>query len=264
MFLCFVIVSVAVPTFVEAPADVTAKEGDTVKMPCRAQGRPRVRVVWDRVGRFTHEEPKISFSTRNDLLSKTKLSPLRTKRNGNNETATATTTTTTISANEENHESRTKREINGLHIVNLHEEQFDDESVRHKRVLTDTISLLDEFDQIMRDKSDFSADDAAETAAATASKTFRQRRTEEEIEQILKASKRTKRDISVSGITDPSHLHFSTPSTISNYLEINENGDLLLRDVTHNDQVRIHVHQHLFIIHIIIITFYIYTYSTQR
>lgn len=240
---------VAVPTFVEAPADVTAKEGETVKMPCRAQGRPRVRVVWDRVGRFTHEEPKISFSTRNDLLSKTKLSPMRTKRNGNNETAlpttatanTTTTTTSTISANEENHESRTKREINGLHIVNLHEEQFDDESVRHKRVLTDTISLLDEFDQIMRDKSDFSTDDddAAETAAAAASKTFRRRRTQEEIEQILKASKRTKRDISVSGVaTDSSHLHFSTPSTISNYLEINENGDLLLRDVTHNDQVR--------------------------
>lgn len=152
-----------------------------------------------------------------------------------------TTTTSTISANEENHESRTKREINGLHIVNLHEEQFDDESVRHKRVLTDTISLLDEFDQIMRDKSDFSTDDddAAETAAAAASKTFRRRRTQEEIEQILKASKRTKRDISVSGVaTDSSHLHFSTPSTISNYLEINENGDLLLRDVTHNDQVR--------------------------
>lgn len=235
------------PTFVEAPADVTAKEGETVKMPCRAQGRPRVRVVWDRVGRFSHEQPKISFSTRNDLLSNTKLSPLRTKRNGNNETAsvTATTTTTTTSTtaitmgtNEENHEARTKREINGLHIVNLHEEQIDDESVRHKRVLTDTISLLDEFDQIMRDKSDFSADDAAETASVTASKTFRRRRTEEEIAEILRASKRTKRDISVSGVTDPSHLHFSTPSTISNYLEINENGDLLLRDVTHNDQVR--------------------------
>lgn len=229
------------PTFVEAPADVTAKEGETVKMPCRAQGRPRVRVVWDRVGRFTHEEPKVSFSTLNDLLSNTKLSPLRTKRNGNNETASVTTTTTATVmavANEENHKARTKREINGLHIVNLHEEQVDDESVRHKRVLTDTISLLDEFDQIMRDKSDFSADDAAETSAATDNKTFRRRRTEEEIEEILKASRRTKRDISVSGVTDAPHLHFSTPSTISNYLEINENGDLLLRDVTHNDQVR--------------------------
>lgn len=243
-------------------------------MPCRAQGRPRVRVVWDRVGRFTHEEPKVSFSTRNDLLSKTKLSPLRTKRNGSSNdtlvdvtptkiaTATSSSSLTTMSANEENHESRSKREINGLHIVNLHEEgeQFDDESVRHKRVLTDTISLLDEFDQIMRDKSDFSADDsadAAETAAATASKIYRRRRTEQEIEEILRASKRTKRDISVSGMlgTDSSHLHFSTPSTISNYLEINENGDLLLRDVTHNDQVRMKVcatpiyHIHIITLH---------------
>lgn len=216
------------PTFVEAPSDVTAKEGETVKMPCRAQGRPRVRVVWDRVGRFTHEEPKISFSTRNDLLSNTKLLPLRTKRNDNETNANASQT-------------RIKREIDGLHIINLHSDaqSFDDEFERHKRVLVedDTVSLLDEFEQIMRDKSDINAD------VATTGKMFRRKRTKEEIEEILReqqkmnnGGRRTKRDVNGVAGTESS-LHFSTPSTFSNYLEINENGDLLLRDVTHNDQV---------------------------
>ncbi|XP_065083087.1 roundabout homolog 2-like isoform X1 [Ochlerotatus camptorhynchus] len=37
------------PTFMEAPVDVVIREGEGITLPCRAKGRPGVRIFWDRI-----------------------------------------------------------------------------------------------------------------------------------------------------------------------------------------------------------------------
>ncbi|XP_001849919.2 roundabout homolog 2 [Culex quinquefasciatus] len=37
------------PTFLEAPVDVVIREGEGITLPCRAKGRPTVRILWDRI-----------------------------------------------------------------------------------------------------------------------------------------------------------------------------------------------------------------------
>ncbi|XP_053679217.1 receptor-type tyrosine-protein phosphatase S-like [Anopheles nili] len=39
------------PTFMEAPVDVVIREGEPLVLPCRAKGRPGVRIFWDRIDR---------------------------------------------------------------------------------------------------------------------------------------------------------------------------------------------------------------------
>ncbi|XP_058065416.1 protein sax-3-like [Anopheles bellator] len=39
------------PTFMEAPVDVVIREGESITLPCRAKGRPGVRIFWDRIDR---------------------------------------------------------------------------------------------------------------------------------------------------------------------------------------------------------------------
>uniref|UniRef100_A0AAG5DL88 Roundabout n=1 Tax=Anopheles atroparvus TaxID=41427 RepID=A0AAG5DL88_ANOAO len=39
------------PTFMEAPVDVVIREGESIMLPCRAKGRPGVRIFWDRIDR---------------------------------------------------------------------------------------------------------------------------------------------------------------------------------------------------------------------
>ena len=39
------------PTFMEAPVDMTVREGEPLVLPCRAKGRPAVRIFWDRIDR---------------------------------------------------------------------------------------------------------------------------------------------------------------------------------------------------------------------
>ncbi|XP_055589281.1 roundabout homolog 2-like [Uranotaenia lowii] len=41
------------PTFMEAPVDVVIREGEGITLPCRAKGRPTVRIFWDRIDK-TH------------------------------------------------------------------------------------------------------------------------------------------------------------------------------------------------------------------
>lgn len=62
-------------------------EGGTAKLPCRAQGRPKVRIVWDRIGgnlnQHTMEQIQQSFDNEDvqeELLSKAKIMSLRLKR----------------------------------------------------------------------------------------------------------------------------------------------------------------------------------------
>lgn len=47
--ITFLFFTTATPTFIDAPSDTTVEEGETVRLPCRAQGRPKARIIWDRI-----------------------------------------------------------------------------------------------------------------------------------------------------------------------------------------------------------------------
>lgn len=84
----------ASPSFIEAPSDVDVTLGGAVKLPCRAQGRPTPRIIWDRIGGSTvsqlhhHHHHQMSGKitqylekeTQEDLLAKAKIMSLRSKR----------------------------------------------------------------------------------------------------------------------------------------------------------------------------------------
>lgn len=83
--------SVASPSFIEAPSDVEVNEGGSVKLPCRAQGRPKPRIIWDRIGGSvvlqSHQQQMggkipqyMEKETQEDLLAKAKIMSLRLKR----------------------------------------------------------------------------------------------------------------------------------------------------------------------------------------
>lgn len=67
-------------------------EGGSVKLPCRAQGRPKPRIIWDRIGnaavsKLQHQHQMnskitqyLEKDTQEDLLAKAKIMSLRTKR----------------------------------------------------------------------------------------------------------------------------------------------------------------------------------------
>lgn len=84
-------VYLASPSFIEAPSDVEVNEGGSVKLPCRAQGRPKPRIIWDRIGGSavsqTHPHqigskiPQyLEKDSQEDLLVKAKIMSLRLKR----------------------------------------------------------------------------------------------------------------------------------------------------------------------------------------
>lgn len=82
----------ASPSFIEAPTDVEVNEGGSVKLPCRAQGRPKPRIIWDRIGnsavsQLQHQQQMnskitqyLEKDTQEDLLAKAKIMSLRSKR----------------------------------------------------------------------------------------------------------------------------------------------------------------------------------------
>lgn len=86
----------ASPTFIEAPSDVEVNEGGSVKLPCRAQGRPKPRIIWDRIGGSVISQLKkqqqqlgggggkvpqyMEKDSQEDLLVKAKIMSLRLKR----------------------------------------------------------------------------------------------------------------------------------------------------------------------------------------
>lgn len=82
---------IASPSFNEAPSDVEVNDGGSIKLPCRAQGRPKPRIIWDRIGGSvtsqSHQQQiggKIPLylekDTQEDLLVKAKIMSLRFKR----------------------------------------------------------------------------------------------------------------------------------------------------------------------------------------
>lgn len=80
----------ASPSFIEAPSDVEVNEGGSVKLPCRAQGRPKPRIIWDRIGTLqsfnqhhqlpTKINPYLEKDAQDELSAKAKIMSLRSKR----------------------------------------------------------------------------------------------------------------------------------------------------------------------------------------
>lgn len=135
--------------------NTVSKVGDTVRLPCRAQGRPRPRIVWDRIIKSREEK---SVPTINTRLKRDDLGNV----------------------------TRPKREA----------------SQPYERPYESELSgTLEEFEQIMRDEGVNNDEDPIYV--------------------------RRKRGLPSSS---------STVTPISNYLEVADSGELLLRDVTVNDQ----------------------------
>lgn len=305
----------AVPTFIEAPSDVDVKEGGTVKLPCRAHGRPKTRIIWDHVSvnqqstATTMNEEVSKFleqETQEELLAKAKIMSLRSKRNENE---LLLVNGTELNENNSTGLNRSKRDTKSINLNRIilqddtnddddsssssseeeeeeveeqNEEVVDyiveqnqiqipdlyvDENSRNKRDQEQDF-LLSEFKQIMRDENQESYDS-----------TFRIKRDittqNKKIRLKTRSRNRLKRNtnngnINNNGATSLSGgvtnvdedenddddddeillqseptpiLFFSTPSSITNEqqnLEISEDGELILRDVTTKDQVNIY------------------------
>lgn len=161
-----------------------------MKLPCRAQGRPKPRIIWDRIGnsavsQLQHQHQMnskitqyLEKDTQEELLAKAKIMSLRSKRS---------------------------IDQNKPHI-------FTENSEIHKRHKA--------FDQIMRDEN-------------------------QEIMQKLLRKKRQIDDDDDTVDSDDDQtpdaipiLVFSTQSPEVSRLQVTDNGELILLDVSERDQVR--------------------------
>lgn len=221
----------AVPSFIEAPLDVEINEGNTVLLPCRAQGRPKARIVWDRLGAYV-AQPSIETEevsqfleeeSQEVMLAKAKIMSLRTKRQPNE--------TSDIIADETAPVSRSKRQTiiertfsNVLQIPDLYVHK---ERNRDKRDQAMDL-VVSEFRQIMRDVNQ-----------ATFDTNFRRRKRDITVSDDVDGDDDDETDeTETEELMEPTPiLFFSTPSTIDpQTLVTNENGELVLRDVTVRDQ----------------------------
>lgn len=187
-------------------------------MPCRAQGRPKARIVWDRVGLIAippiNEEVSqfLEEESQEELLAKAKIMSLRAKR--------------------EHHDSikneRPKRQVlvqsTIPEIGQIPDLYLDEESNRQKRDQSMNF-VVSEFRQIMRDENQETFDT-----------NFRKKR---EI-PVSERSGSAPDELAASNATPI--LFFSTPSpTDSPSLVVNDNGELVLSDVTTKDQVKMEI-----------------------
>lgn len=184
-------------------------EGGTVKLPCRAQGRPRVRIVWDRIGIQLNQQQQnvdeVSQSFEEDvqqeLLTKAKIMSLRSKRD------------------------LAGQQFNGQ---NIWSQQL--LSGRDKRDKLKNNLGISEFKQIMRDEiqDDFNGGSRKKREAVEDSSDDNNDSDERDISTL---------NISNSPDAIPV-IFFSTqsPQDVSR-LEVNDHGELILREVTKKDQV---------------------------
>lgn len=198
------------------------KEGGTIKLPCRAQGRPKPRVIWDRVGLGQSQQISEEVSqfleeeSQEELLAKAKIMSLRSKRE-RNESILVDFKGANKSPNDSSHD-RIKRQIviqssypSVKHIPELY---IEDELNRSNQEQSSNF-VVSEFRQIMRDVNQQTFDS-----------NFRRKRSADD-----------NSDDNTSSDSTPI-LFFSTASpTESPSLEVNENGELVLRDVKKKDQV---------------------------
>lgn len=203
----------ASPSFIEAPTDVEVKEGGSVKLPCRAQGRPKPRIIWDRIGSTVLQTQQqindevahfLEKDTQEELLAKAKIMSLRSKRS--------------IDAN-----SRAKSKKNALVSAidsNSSRLAYFNVMARNKRNGKSHVVNSD-FEQIMRDEN------------RNIAMLLRKKR------QVWAAANMERTD----GTDDDSDttnvipiVVFSTQSPPSR-LQVTDNGELILRDVHERDQV---------------------------
>lgn len=199
------------------------KEGGTIKLPCRAQGRPKPRIIWDRVGLGLSQQISEDVSqfldeeSQEELLAKAKIMSLRSKRERNESEL--------VDANKENKttetipsQNRTKRQTvvhsNRPTVKQIPELYIEDELNRNSQEQNSNF-VVSEFRQIMRDVNQETFDT-----------NFRRKRSIDD-----------NGDDSTSSDSTPI-LFFSTATpTESPNLEVNENGELVIRDAKKKDQV---------------------------
>lgn len=222
LFAFFFITFTATPSFTDAPVDIELKEGGTIKLPCRAQGRPRPRIIWDRVGVGLSQQISEEVSqfleeeSQEELLAKAKIMSLRSKRERNESEL--------IDTNKENNtpnassSNRIKRQIvvQGSYptMKKIPELYIEDELNRNNQEQSSNF-VVSEFRQIMRDVNQETFDT-----------NFRRKRSIDD-----------NSDDNASSDSTPI-LFFSTATpTESPSLEVNDNGELVLRDAKKKDQV---------------------------
>lgn len=204
----------ASPSFIEAPSDVEINEGGTVKLPCRAQGRPKTRIVWDRVRSSisTQTEEITQFLDEEIIpedLAKSKILSFRSKRDANSNGPTITKNT---NPNSDSGDGSEEDRIPDLYI--------DDGQYRNKRGEFSNF-LLSEFNQVMRDSNE-----------ATYDSSIRKKRNVDEDDADVDNDAGA-----VNSADTVPVLFFSTQAPIdAPRLEVNDNGELILRDVTKKDE----------------------------
>lgn len=213
---------IATPSFSEAPVDVELKEGGTIKLPCRAQGRPKPRVIWDRVGLGLSQQISEEVSqfleeeSHEELLAKAKIMSLRSKRE-RNESDLIDTKKENKSLDASSHD-RIKRQTvirSSYPIVKQIPELYIEDEVNRSNQEQNSNFVVSEFRQIMRNVNQETFDT-----------NFRRKRSIDD-----------NSDDNASSDSTPI-LFFSTATpTESPSLEVNENGELVLRDVKKSDQV---------------------------
>lgn len=244
----------ATPTFIEAPSDVEIAEGKTIQLPCRAQGRPKARIIWDRIGSVLMNQNQQLRESRpgdnveshglnkddvhEEMLAKAKIMSLRSKR----------------AKNDDKMSKRNKRHTafdNHINIDRVPEMYIGDDSddadadadenfARGKRNEVTSNLIKSEFQQIMRDQNqntydlNFRRRKRRETNAVDVD-------SDDEVDGIEDGMNNIVDGGGIEVNTNPSHnipiLFFSTPPPQeATRLEVNENGELILRDVSKRDQ----------------------------
>lgn len=135
----------ATPSFIEAPVDTEVKLGESLTLPCKTQGRPKTRIIWEKVN--IDGVPPTVESSENDsqenFLSKTKILSLRSKRADNkNITTNVTDLQPTSSILKRLHERSINDDIN-----NDDEDDNDDDGDSNSNSSNDDINehSLDDF-----------------------------------------------------------------------------------------------------------------------
>lgn len=219
------IIFIATPSFSEAPADVELKEGGTIKLPCRAQGRPKARIVWDRVGLGQSQQLSEEVSqfldeeSQEELLAKAKIMSLRSKRERNESDLNDLKSENKIPIEPTpTAHDRIKRQVviqSSYPIVKHIPELYIEDEINRNNQEQISNFVVSEFRQIMRDVNQETFDT-----------NFRRKRSVDDND-----------DDNTSSDSTPI-LFFSTASpTETPSLEVNENGELVFRDAKKKDQV---------------------------
>lgn len=245
---------IATPSFIEAPTDVEIAEGKTIQLPCRAQGRPRARIIWDRIGSvLLHQnqqqqqrvqEPRASDNAdapnmndgdvQEEMLAKAKIMSLRSKRAKNDNKM----------SNRNKRHAAFDNHINIDRGPDLYYVDYDNDDENYngygQRIETTNNFIRSEFQQIMRDQNQYTFNmnfrrrKKRDTNAVDIENNDEIDGVEGGINNIVDGGTN---DMNTNAPNTIPILFFSTsPPQEATRLEVNENGELILRDVSKRDQ----------------------------